>query len=260
MRIEVADGVNKNIENGVEYDVKKYLSDYGEAEVPFLPDKKKKGEELKSFLEKLLGRSLNDSWDCIPVTAETIDKLNSRGKENETPSVYRQTGDEYCAYHFYYDVAGLPYQRLSLNYQLGEEESCSKMAAMSSMEGVHLVGLDEQPQLVYVSEKGILKIATYNFRREGKVYKEAEPVAEPEEIISQVQEYYERQIVTEPVIITEIKLVYSGYFTDAADGVIEPAICPFWVVNAYDGSLGQNVTFIYDAIDGKCKVEADIAL
>ena len=29
--------------------------------------------ELKTFLEKLLGRDLSDSWECIPVTEESVD-------------------------------------------------------------------------------------------------------------------------------------------------------------------------------------------
>ncbi|RKI23684.1 hypothetical protein D7V72_17990, partial [bacterium D16-36] len=47
------------------YEIVERLKDYQNIEVSFLKDKNKKGMELKTFLEKLLGRDLSDSWECI---------------------------------------------------------------------------------------------------------------------------------------------------------------------------------------------------
>ncbi|RKI20228.1 hypothetical protein D7V72_22550, partial [bacterium D16-36] len=116
------------------YEIVERLKDYRNIEVSFLKDKNKKGMELKAFLEKLLGRDLSDSWECIPVTEESVELLNKAFKDvSLSAHIDLKQGEEYCVYRYYYDVKGFPFADLCLEYDVKEGETVSKIAGMSTI-------------------------------------------------------------------------------------------------------------------------------
>ena len=74
---------------GTAYEIVQRLKDYQNIEVSFFKDKSKKGMELKAFLEELLGRDLSDSWECIPVTQESVELLNKAYRQ-DSRNVYHK--------------------------------------------------------------------------------------------------------------------------------------------------------------------------
>ena len=91
-----------------------------------------------------------------------------------------------------------------------------------------------------------------NLRYPGGVYKEKRPVVSPNEALKQVKEFYDRQLMTEECVVTDIELLYTGYFSDGSDGEIQPIIAPFWEISVYDNSAGRYTHFTYDACTGEC--------
>lgn len=111
------------------------------------------------------------------------------------------------------------------------------------------MGLSDLPLLCYVSKDGIIGLDIYNIRMEGDVYKDTESVIEPDVVLKKIKKYYEKQILAKPVTVLDIKIVYTGYFTDSSEGEIQPMIAPFWRVRVHDGE--RNVYFVYDAFTGE---------
>jgi len=256
MYISLEEGINKALDARIDGDVRRYLKDYKEMEIPFIKDKQKTGEELKEYLEKLLGRKLSDVWYCIPATAESVAALY---KVDEFAVSEIKPEEEYCAYCYYYDVEGFPFTDSYLNYQLKEGETASELARMSAPDNT-LVGLCNSPILCRISKDGIIDLDTDNIRMEGEVYKEAEKVKNPDGILGRVRKYYEKQILTKPITITEVRIVYTGYFTDGSEGEIQPTVAPFWRVRVYDGEADGGKYFYYDVFTGKAIMEGITAM
>ena len=247
--------VSSNVGNGqTEYDLEMYLKGYKNMDIAFLSDKDKTSQELKAFLEELSGRKLCDIWDCIAVTEESVTELRKVMQQDSSRKLPELPEQEYCLYRFYYDVDGLPYQNLFLNYNLKTGETASNLAKLTSWSGSQLVGLNEDPQEIKISEDGIIDLNTSNFRMQGKVYKEAEKVTNPDNVIQKIKEYYERKLITKPVTVTEVSRVYTGYFTDGSEGEIQPTIAPFWLVRIHNGET-NNTGFVYDAFSGEAIIE-----
>ena len=250
MRIELQEGINKAMDSYVHHDIRDYVMDYKSMEIPFIKDKEKKGQELKEYLEKLLGRKLNDVWNCVPVTAESVAALKNVYKNARISEI--EPEQEYCTYYYYYDVKGFRFSDSNLTYQLKEGETANKLARMSSPDNT-LTGYSNLPILCHVSKDGIIGLSIYNIRMEGDVYKEARQIIEPDVVLQKVKKYYEKQILKKTATVMEVELIYTGYYTDSSEGEIQPTVAPFWRVRVYNGEY--RVHFIYDAFTGEAVVE-----
>ena len=256
MYLTLEEGKNKALDAQIDYKITQYLKDYKNMEISFIKDKKKTGEELKEYLEKLIGRKLSDVWYCIPVTAESVAALNKVDKFDISEI---KPEEEYCAYRYYYDVKGFPFTDSYLNYQLKEGETASELARMSTPNNT-LVGLCDSSILCRISKDGIIDLDTDNIRMDGDVYKKTKKVKVPDDILGRVRKYYEKQILTKPVTITEVRIVYTGYFTDGSEGEIQPTVAPFWRVRVYDGEADGGKYFFYDAFTGEAIAEGMTAM
>ena len=101
-------------------------------------------------------------------------------------------------------------------------------------------------------KNSVLYLDCSNMWDAGEVYKEKLPVISPNEALRQVKEHYSRQLMKKEYTITDIGLIYTGYFSDGADGKIRPIVSPFWEVEIYNGDTGVHVSFVYDAYRGEC--------
>ncbi len=230
---------------GVDFQVPERISDYGDFDVPFI-DKEKKGREIKKFVEKITGVKLNDYWECVPVTEESTKKLNKISGN----SIFDAPDEERCTYFFYDDIDGFPYHKISLRYEVKPGESYGKIMDKYILYDKNLLdGLHEPEKYVAVSKNGIEQFFFGCIRKPGEVYKKAEKIIDPNEVMRQVKEDYEQQFVTSPVIINDVRIVYAAYFTDYADGEIQPSINPFWMVTSYVNNT--RVRFVFDAFTGE---------
>lgn len=89
----------------------------------------------------------------------------------------------------------------------------------------------------------------------GEIYKESQEIVSVNEIIGNIKEYYETKLLTKPVTVTDIRLVYSMYFTTEEE-VVDNVICPFWRVTVYDEQSQIKKLFLYDAVSGELMIEA----
>lgn len=92
---------------------------------------------------------------------------------------------------------------------------------------------------------------TSNIRSPGSVYKDRQKVMAPDEILAKVRDYYEHELVTSPITVTELSLVYMGYFTDGSEGEIQATIAPFWTVDIKNDTDTNGRGFIFDAFTGE---------
>ena len=99
-----------------------------------------------------------------------------------------------------------------------------------------------------------------NIRMVGDVYKEAEQVVDSNAILNKIKIFYEKQILIRPVTVTEVNIVYTGYFTDGNEGEIQPTVAPFWRVKVYNNDSNGSQFFFYDAFTGEAIVEGITAM
>lgn len=202
------------------------------------------GQQMRGFLEKLLGRKLSDTWKCMSVTGEIMAEMGQSVGELET---------DYHTYWFYADVDGLPFMNLELPYKLKEgETACAALRLTASSDfATTFSALSEHVQSVSVSEDGtVIGMDLSRIRMEGDVYRDTAEVTDPDVILGKLKEYYDRQLITSEITVTEVSLIYTGYFTDGSEGEIRPTVAPFWLVKAYGGKNGR-VQFVYDAFTGE---------
>ena len=236
----VSEEDNPAVQGSYDTYIMKSVLDYG-GELAFA-DSTSLAAELKGTLEELTGRRISDVWDCVAVTNEAV----------STYAALEDGFEEYYCFYFYYDLDGLGIEDLSLSYEMQDGESCTDGARYSTLdESSVLVSLNEVAQVVAVGESGILWMQISSGRDKGGVYKEGLSVVPPSELLATVKEYYDTQLLVEDVTITQVRLVYSGYFTDGADGEIDNAFRPFWKVQAYDANEGSRRTFVFDAVSGE---------
>lgn len=231
-----------------------YNRDFEKVEIPFIKDKDAEAKRLKTFMEKLLGRKLCDLWECAPVTKETIGEVNhALGYTPDSESYYQPPEKDYCVYMFYADVDGLPYIDTCLSYRLKEGETASQMTRMGSASDLSdtLAGLGERAQTAIVSEDGLIAIDTSYIRLPGSVYKDKQKVISSDEILTKIRDYYEHELVTSPLTVTELSLVYMGYFSDGSEGEIQSTIAPFWTVKTKNDNDANGWGFIFDAFTGE---------
>ena len=149
----------------------------------------------------------------------------------------------------------MPFKDLKLNYTMENNDTADKLCYWSSVPGSSLVGISEHEQMLLSGRDGVLYLECSNMWDAGEIYKEKLPVVSPSEALRQVKEHYDKQLIKEDCTVTEIELVYTGYFSDGVDGEIRPVVSPFWEVKVYDGNIKRYVSFVYDAYTGECSSE-----
>ena len=253
--IITVDKGNGNALSNRAIDVSKYVQNYNDSGKAGLPkDTEEKADRMKEFLQEMTGRSVCEEYDYVLVNKETIALLNKTQSwmEAEEPE------DDYAALYFYYDVDGLPFKELNLNYFMENDDTANELCYWSSMPGKRLEAISEHRQEMIINKNDIISLDCSNSRYPGELYKEKLPVVSPNEALKQVKEYYDRQLMTEECVVTDIELLYTGYFSDGADGEIRPVIAPFWEIKVYDNGAGMYAHFTYDACTGECVREGDL--
>ena len=230
--------------------VRSYVQDYhGSDEVSFLQDAEGYIERMKEFLKEITGRSVYEGYDFSVVSKETIGMLK---EAHSWMTTIDEPEEEYAAFYFYFDIDGLPLKRLTLEYLMENDETADELCYWSSEPGNRLTGLSEHEQEMLIDKDGVIYLECSNMWDSGEVYKEGLSVVSPNEALKQVKEHYSRQLLKEECVVTDIGLVYSGYFSDGADGEIRPIISPFWAIKVYEGDNKSYVYFVYDAYTGEC--------
>ncbi|MCD8313612.1 MAG: hypothetical protein LUC24_05565 [Bacteroidales bacterium] len=216
-------------------------------------DRDETAEELSDMLEELTGRKICGTWDCVTVTSEAAETAEEHsgievlGDGDEISDCYQ--------YYFYYDIDGLSFEAMELDRELGDGEEYSDDVQL--MDG-WMIALQEWPLEVLYGEGGIAQAQAISSRVPGDVYRKAQEIISPSEVLGAVADYYSTKLLTDDVTITQLRLVYSSSFTDEGDGTTRNAICPFWKAVAYDAEKGYNVTFVYDAVTGEAMKEAEV--
>lgn len=229
--------------------VMEYVLDcQGSGKTGFQQDSGGNARQMKEFLHNMSGRPIYEGYDFSVVSRETIGMLN----EVHPWMKAEEPEEEYAAFFFYYDIDGLPFKDLNLNYTMGNNETAAELCYWSSVPGNCLQGFSEHQQVLLADKEGIFYLDCSNMWDAGEVYKKNLPIVSPNEALLQVKEHYNRQLIKEVHTITDISLVYTGYFSDGADGKIQPVASPFWAVTVYDGDAGMRKYFVYDACTGEC--------
>lgn len=242
------DVVGNNVWNWIQ----DYIPDYSQTEVSFL-NKEETGNYYKEYLEELTGRTINEDYDCIPVTNELIAEVNAIV---EADFGIESVREEYCVYRYYCDVDGFPYMDCYLPYYLKDGKEASFLAKITLTNGNCLSGLAQWAQEVFVTEEGLYSLWTYSSYFPGEVYQEAQEVISPDATLQKVKDYYKKQVLLEEAVVKEVKLVYAGWFGEDETGIIQPILQPFWRVKVYQKENNSILYFYYDAFTGDIIQEA----
>ena len=229
-----------------------YVQDYhGSGEAGFLQEADGDIERMKEFLQEMSGRSVYDGYDFCAVNNETIGMLNE-----QLSSEYEEPEEEYIVLYFYYDIDGLPFKPLTLRYVMENNETADELCYWSSLPGNKLTTMSEHAQVMIIGrDSGIVYLECSNMWNTGEVCEEKQPIISPNEALKQVKEHYGRQLLTEGDVVTNIELVYTGYFADGAGGKLQPAVSPVWVVEVYNRNIEAYEDFVYDGYTGDCILE-----
>lgn len=253
--------------NSIPAKIKENFSDYGEYnDLDFLQNPDETAANIREFLEKFSGRKICEKYDFIPAGQKNLERLYELAKEKEPtfvemiePELKKRIGE----FIFYYDVDGLPFKNLYLSYFMQGDETASKLCYWTSPSRGNLFGISEHEQVIDVDERGLLQADISNYRKPGKVYKENSAVIKPDQALQQVKAYYDRKLILEDVTITNVELVYTGYFSDASEGEIQPIITPVWAVTVHEETnqdMGITRGYVYDAFSGECLSEGNTSL
>lgn len=226
-----------------------YVQDYhGSGEAGFPQDADEDIRRMKEFLQEMTGRPVYEGYDFCVVNNETVEMLNE-----QLSTEYEEPEEEYITFYFYYDINGLPFKQLWMKYVMGNDEMADELCYWSSMPGNKLTTMSEHAQMMILGrDSGIVYLDCSNMWNTGRVYKGKQTVISPNEALKQVKEYYDRQLLTEKAVVTDIELVYTGYFGDGADSKLHPIVSPFWQVKVYNRGMGTYEGFVYDAYTGEC--------
>lgn len=226
-------------------------------DLDFLQDKEKQeyAEKIKTFLEEMSGRTVCSRYKFVPVGKTNINALREKSSLYATENIK----EGYAAFYFDYEVDGLPFKNMYLNYTLDNDKEADDFSYWSSESGggKELTAISEHQQEALVDKDGIIFIHCSKMRDVAEQCREASPVVTPNEVLEQVKAHYDRELLTEPCYISDIELVYTGYFSDGSDGLVRPVAAPFWVVTVYDDArFSGSACFTYNAYTGECIEEA----
>ncbi len=214
-------------------------------------------EEVASWMqiiEKLTGRKVNTAWDAVHITEDNV-LIISKGDSYYEQFWLDWDADPADCYYFYYDLDGLPIDSLALTHTLtiSDPEPCADDVTLHTLYSRIDAKNDAIPDLM--TDGTQISLGVNYYYQPGEVYRVAQPVISPSEVLAAVEEYYSKDSLTADATVTQMRLVYAPYFTDAADGEIRNAYCVFWKVIVYDESLHENRLFLYDAFTGKAKLQ-----
>ncbi len=205
-------------------------------------------EEWRNTLADFTGRTLSDIWDCTHVTEDKLVDLYAVHSDDYTLYQLWDFDTALDDYSFYWDLGGLPIEYLGLTYDLeGEETYADDIPILNNK---ILYAAQQDAQELIMDDSGLIRLWITDLYQPGEEYREAQPVVSPSVPLAAVEEYYPEKSLTDNVTITQIRLVYSTYFTDPADGEMQNAFRPFWKVLAYDESKQENTLFVFDAVSG----------
>ena len=234
--------------------IMEFVPDFGDSRAESLPDPEKTAEKIRHFIEEMTGRKVHDGYKFIPVTQDNIDSMKERIAPN---LMLNMEGTGECGvYLFWYDVDGLPLHNLMLNYKLGSDEEADVLCRWGSNTS-DLNSISEHVQEAAVDGDGLLIIEVSSMRRPGKVCQEKAAVIGPEKVLGQIRDYYDRKLLLDETVVTDIQLAYMGYFANV-DGTVYPVFTPVWEVVVRDDASSSRVPrhrFVYDAFTGKCLLE-----
>ncbi len=256
MDMERTGTVDSEIKQRAEY-IMFQVPDYEDESLDFLPDPEKTAGQIREFLEKMSGRKVSDRYKYVPVSHSNMDSLEEKIDPFLIQSM-KEDRNEYGYYLFWYDIDGLPFYNLELNYKLESDETADRLCYWGTNSS-ELSALSEHVQMASVDRDGILAMEWSDMREPGSVCREKSAVVGPDRVLGEIQDYYGRKLLLEEAVVTDVQLVYTGYF-DNTDGTVRPVIIPVWEVLVRDGMSGtESVSpvsrFVYDAYTGKCLVE-----
>ena len=222
-------------------------------DLSFLDDPDGQAGKIRAFLEDVSGRRINGDYDLGPIGKENREKAESKGLKIES-------GEDRALFMFYYDIDGLPFYHISLEYEPDSSKKLDDLCYWASMGNTHIESVSEWTQMVMVDGDGVAWAELTDFREPGDVCREAAGVMEPGEVMAKVEEHYGKQVLTTPHTISDIDLAYIGYFWDDGD-TVRPDIQPVWRVLVYvetGNGYMQTEEFIYDACTGDVLNEGGI--
>lgn len=203
------------------------ISDYYAENLP--DDVKKEGDQLKEFLQIFTGRDISEKYFCCP-----IEEL---GKDN-------------YIYYYFYSIDGFPWVTEELNLEYEKGTSLSEEVQERAEDGI-VLNKYERPLIIYFADSKVQGMEICSFDTLTDYYQNQKEVVNVQEILWQLNTYFESRLFTESITITNIQLVYNAAITDGDDGnEIRHIVKPFWYVGYYTETEG-NMCIIFDAYTGK---------
>ena len=215
-------------------------------DLSFLEDPEEQAGKFREFLEALTGRKVHERYNLVPVGKKNRELLVENGRESSA-------GGEHALFELYYDLDGLPIYDIGLNYRLDPDKEMDDLCYWADLGKGTLLPQSERVQNFRVDADGITEIDVTDFREAGDVCQKEAPVIGPNEVLAKIKDYYEGRILASPRLISDLSLVYTGYFSDGSEGIVKPVYLPVWDVTVYSMEEQGTVRyeFVYDAHTGE---------
>ena len=200
-------------------------------------------KEMRSLAEQITGRKISEDMYCVPISQELYDAVMDAQGEDKEELPYP---GEYYIVIMYFDIDGFSWRFVNASMS---QKNGMKLKDDVVVDNGELICKNEWPLVGIYSAEGVMGLELNSFLLPGKPYNEKQKVCRPNDIIEQIEAYFQNVLLKQPVTIYEISLVYDGYFTDPRDGIIENVIRPFWIVKYWDGE--KALKLVFDAYTGK---------
>ena len=239
-------------DDGVYCAIEESVPGYSENnDLSFLDDPDGTAEKVRDVLETISGRKIHEKYVFVPVGKKNRELV----QEAQPNRGYDPEGKEVAYFEFYYDVDGLPFSQMSLNYFPESGADVDDLCYWTNLGNNNLLGVSEHEQSAIMDENGLILLDMCNRIEPGEICREASPVINPGEVLKKVKEFYGKQLLVSSHVISGLELAYAGYFSDGSDGeAIHPVILPVWVAEVRKEAPAGGVTktkFVYDARTGK---------
>ncbi len=239
-------------DDGVYYAIQDSVPTYWENnDLSFLDDPDEAAGKIRDVLETVSGRKIHEKYDFVPVgkkNRELVQKAQPGGG-------YDSEGKELAYFEFCYDVDGLPFAHLSLNYFPEPGAAIDDLCYWTDLGNNKLLGTSEHEQRAMMDEDGLILLDMCDRIEPGETCREAAPVIGPGEVLEKMEEFYGKQLLADSYVVNGLELAYAGYFSDGSDGeAVHPVILPVWVAEVRQEAPSGGVTktkFVYDARTGK---------
>ncbi len=197
-------------------------------------------DRAKEFVKIFTGNEVADDCLCIPLSD--------------------MEGDCYAFYCFY-ETDGIPWMKQGLTSQFSADANISDEVQSRYYDEDGALNLYVYSAEVFCRNGKFAAMNLFDFVSVGEVYREKETVITAENLLAILENYYEKTLLARDVTITDIRLVYNGWFSDSEDGTVENILSPFWYVQYYMGEYDEetddgtfsygNHCLIFDAYTGK---------